>query len=189
MSLTLPIVVGKKYVRRDGKVITVQAPDTQFFEDTAFVGADDESKMQSPNNLVWVSVGRVSTINIDPFDLVADYTEPAKGHPHAALMAQFAEDASETDEPWKRWEMKWKAGWIPLEMIYLWKKDMDFRRKPTITPDPHAESAAEYAKDMAETNQAWQRWETKPTPNADWQPMFVHPCWHSDSQYRRKASA
>ena len=27
-------------------------------------------------------------------------------HKHAALMLQYAQDAAETDKPWKRWEVK-----------------------------------------------------------------------------------
>jgi len=41
------------------------------------------------------------------FELVQEKPQPqSKGHPHAELMAQYAEDAKETDKPWERWEIK-----------------------------------------------------------------------------------
>ena len=58
------------------------------------------------------------------------------GHIHAELMAQYAEDARETDAPWKRWEFKdkYESLWRNLSTNPGWHKDDEYRRKPrTIT--------------------------------------------------------
>jgi len=52
------------------------------------------------------------------------------GHEHAALMAQYAQDAAETDKPWERWEcdggcLVWTACIGPL----LWMPETRYRRK------------------------------------------------------------
>jgi hypothetical protein len=83
MSLTLPIQVGKKYVRRDGKTVVVRGLhglcDSIFF-------TDDGKKF----NDGFVVSGRASSSGDHPFDLIADSIEPAVGHPQASFMAQAA---------------------------------------------------------------------------------------------------
>jgi hypothetical protein len=62
-------------------------------------------------------------------------TEP-KPHPHAALMAEYAKDAAETEAPWERWEMRHKdaGGWATCQGHPNWVQHRVFRRKPqTIT--------------------------------------------------------
>jgi hypothetical protein len=52
-------------------------------------------------------------------------------HKHAALMAQYAQDAAETDTPWERWE--WKRcdnKWCQMSVNPGWATDYDYRRKP-----------------------------------------------------------
>lgn len=54
------------------------------------------------------------------------------GHKHAALMAEYAKDAAETDKPWERWEWygqisnKWRA----CNSHPTWDENSQFRRKP-----------------------------------------------------------
>lgn len=62
--------------------------------------------------------------------------EPEKakptGHPHAALMAQYAEDARETAEPWKLWQKRVvpKDAWVTCNDHPGWMQDVEYRRAP-----------------------------------------------------------
>lgn len=91
MPLTLPIQIGKKYVCRDGAVITAQR--CGFLDVAAFVN-EKSVFPESGSVWVWLSNGRHYNENeTHNNDLVADYIEPAVetvGHIHAALMALFA---------------------------------------------------------------------------------------------------
>lgn len=53
-------------------------------------------------------------------------------HIHAELMALYAQDAMETDEPWTRWEIKHLAEneWSPVKSYPFWSKEFQYRRKP-----------------------------------------------------------
>jgi len=56
-------------------------------------------------------------------------------HIHAELMRQYAEDAMETEKPWKRWEqlagyISNDSEWITLSGSPTWNKKFLFRRKP-----------------------------------------------------------
>lgn len=59
-----------------------------------------------------------------------------KGHPHAALMAEYAKDAAETDKPWERWEMSAGGRWYHMSDCPRWETDMQYRRKPEPPGDP-----------------------------------------------------
>lgn len=119
MTLTLPIVVGKRYVRRDGAVVTVQSS----INGTATIGECAA---------VFCTTGRA---NLDDGpatsqDLVADYVE-ATAHPHAASMALYAQDAAETSEPWLRWEYTdAEHPWRTMGGHPGWILDTKYRRKP-----------------------------------------------------------
>lgn len=176
-SLTLPIAVGKKYVQRNGDIVSIDRHDI-----TGWVG--DGNKTWKTDNGSW-SPRHLGSMS----DLVADYIEPAKGHPHAALMAEFAKDAEECETPWERWQ--WKQAvedvWRDCDgMMPSWSAWLDYRRKPTVTPDPHAQSAAEYAKDMAVSDKAWEGWEVMHADSNEWNPIASHPMWFAFAQYRRR---
>lgn len=71
-----------------------------------------------------------------------EYRRKTIGHPHAELMAQYAEDAKTTDKPWGLWEAKAKGAeiWYPLQVPARWCENQDYRRKPkkhtiTLTTD------------------------------------------------------
>ena len=49
----------------------------------------------------------------------------------------------------------------------------------------HAASMAEYAKDAAETDMPWERWEFS-CKNKEYSSLQSHPLWHADVKYRRK---
>lgn len=50
----------------------------------------------------------------------------------------------------------------------------------------HAELMALYAQDAMETDKPWERWEASPHQQFDFEPLFSHPMWDEESQYRRK---
>lgn len=75
-TLTLPIVVGRKYVRRDGKIITACEPYKKYISGVIAVKLPHEH--ESPDSLVFQKTGRFhheSACLTHPFDLVADYVE------------------------------------------------------------------------------------------------------------------
>ena len=69
-------------------------------------------------------------------------------HKHAHLMAQYAQDALETDKPWERWEVATISGneWGSLPGNPIWGEYAEYRRKPhtltyTVTiPEPLREA-------------------------------------------------
>lgn len=187
-TLTLPIVVGKKYVRRDGAVI--QATPSRHGDDWVRVNHDEP--VETNGCSVRVNHGGVWSIGEAKHDLVSDYIEPAKGHPHAALMMEFAKDAAEFERPWELWQVKRtvcegeEAEWESMNIADAFWPSCEFRRRPTVTPDPHAENAAEYAKDMALSDKAWEGWEYRHQDSRQWGTCTGHPQWFSNLQYRRK---
>lgn len=51
---------------------------------------------------------------------------------------------------------------------------------------PHATLMAEYAKDAAETDRPWERWEYQDQGCTTWHAVAGHPYWTTSVQYRRK---
>lgn len=51
-------------------------------------------------------------------------------HPHAELMALYAKDATETDEPWELWSFNKGYGWEDLYTHPKWTIQHKYRRKP-----------------------------------------------------------
>lgn len=63
-------------------------------------------------------------------------------HPHAENMRLYAEDATETDRPWERWECRkrgevhrqggrWVHAWEHCQPdMRSWRPDYEYRRKP-----------------------------------------------------------
>lgn len=54
-----------------------------------------------------------------------------KGHIHAELMAQYAEDAKTTTKPWEMWQVKGEDNtwWVCIDHP-MWGRDTKYRRKP-----------------------------------------------------------
>ena len=50
-------------------------------------------------------------------------------HKHAALIAQYAQDATETDAPWERWEVSFGGGFIGVTGHPNWSVNHEYRRK------------------------------------------------------------
>lgn len=101
-------------------------------------------------------------------------------HKHAALMAQYAQDALETDRPWDRWQISASGNkWGPLFEHPRWVSDWGYRRKPrtltyTITiPEPLREApellglywmaqlSGEYCTQMYWHGREWELWRLK----------------------------
>ena len=130
-KLTLPIEFGKRYRRRDGVVVIARKGSGML----AYVGDYVYSDRVSIDELVWLGTGRVSRHGREsPFDLVAD-ADATEGHPHAALMAEYAKDAAVNPKPWTLWQYKkgpdhdWRDCSTPV-----WDPGFAYRRKPrTIT--------------------------------------------------------
>lgn len=51
-------------------------------------------------------------------------------HIHAALMLQYAQDASTTDKPWELWEYFSDHEWDKLTGSPAWEECTKYRRKP-----------------------------------------------------------
>ena len=53
-------------------------------------------------------------------------------HKHAALMAEYAKDALETDTPWKLWQFRASTGeiWRDCKHNPAWEDYRDYRHKP-----------------------------------------------------------
>lgn len=63
----------------------------------------------------------------DSFVLVRD--KPV-GHPHAALMAEYAKDALTSKEPWKNWEHRdAPSAWFACNSSPAWNSARQYRRK------------------------------------------------------------
>lgn len=54
-----------------------------------------------------------------------------------------------------------------------------------MTAHKHAQLMALYAKDAAETDRPWERWECR-SRTVNWISMVAHPSWGLDSEFRRK---
>lgn len=55
------------------------------------------------------------------------------GHIHAAVMAEYAKDALETDKPWERWEFSCDdQEYVSLDTHPSWLKYTKYRRKPKV---------------------------------------------------------
>lgn len=67
----------------------------------------------------------------------------AKGHPHAALMKQYAEDAETHERPWELWEYKDAVlkTWKPCGYHPEWHSDNEYRRT---ADQPEIEYGEEY---------------------------------------------
>ena len=77
-------------------------------------------------------------------------TETKTSNPHAALMAQYAADAAETDTPWERWQLKQagEADWIDLTSSPGWSPVFEYRRKPAAPAEPEPKPTANEPFDL-----------------------------------------
>lgn len=182
MSLTLPIVVGKKYVCRNGSVAEAINLHAQYSD---WIWCNDGKNRVASSGQYFPPQGESA------LDFVADYIEPAKRHPHSAHITKFAWDARETATPWDRWQTSNDEGrtWHAMDKMDGFNPDWMYRPKPVITPDPHAESMKLYAEDAAQTDKAWERWQGRLDRHDEWRDCTWHPAWVPREEYRRKPVA
>ena len=71
--LTLPIEIGKKYIRRDGTIITAQSPHSDFVFDLVYVGTHATATAESLM-YAWIDSGLIyDGEHTHCNDLIADY--------------------------------------------------------------------------------------------------------------------
>ena len=84
--LTLPIEIGKKYVRRDGIVVEAKAPQDSMVTACVYVGLENEATAEALAH-AYSNTGRIydeSSTRAMPFDLVADAEADPNGlHPNS----------------------------------------------------------------------------------------------------------
>lgn len=54
------------------------------------------------------------------------------GHIHAELMAQYATDAKQHDEPWELWQHYASGTWVDCVRHPSWSSNSQYRRKPRL---------------------------------------------------------
>ena len=107
------------------------------------------------------------------------------GHIHAAAMAQYAEDALETDKPWERWEFCHMRGeYQSLHGHPEWVEDNEYRRKPQVilingheVPEPHRTPLQDYVYYWVPdifTGATRYRWQDDDEDNSYLRNGFVH---------------
>ena len=119
------------------RVVHLHIPE--WVAESVSVDPDDEI---APVRVMWSD----TTVPAFPTDVTGFYTEqgtfdPAddkprialkvvKGHPHAALMKQYAEDAETHERPWKLWEYKGGAlkTWKHCGCHPGWSLGFEYRR-------------------------------------------------------------
>ena len=136
-KLTLPIQVGKKYVRRDGEVVVAKRPSHNRSTACVFIGTGEVHEDIGGVEHAWTENGLIyDKSETNRRDLVADYVE-VTGHVHAELMAEYAKDAAKSKEPWKDWEISASfdsTHWISCKSSPGWDSARHYRRKPkTVT--------------------------------------------------------
>lgn len=92
-----------------------------------------ESSGNVTKNLMYKSTAIGCNMTPEEF-LNLVYEPEEKGHVHAELMAQYAEDAKTHPEPWKLWQKKTECldwlGWTDCTTSPAWDSSYEYRRKP-----------------------------------------------------------
>lgn len=87
-KFTLPIKVGKKYVRRDGVVVTAQMGASAFDSKCIYVGTGHRPQTIGIDH-VWEATGRVDYHGgLHQHDLVADFVEESPKKPKKSTAKQ-----------------------------------------------------------------------------------------------------
>lgn len=133
--ITLPITIGKKYVRRDGKTITALPSPEGYSPDLVCVAAPEEAGRwgrSAQEVLAYMSTGAVNSPQYKhPHDLVADAEGAPDAHIQCAFIEQYAQDWKACPHPWKMWQVfSAFEGWQDLEAHPLWLDYVQYRRKP-----------------------------------------------------------
>ena len=96
-------------------------------------------------------------------------------HKHAHLMAQYAQDALETETPWTRWQvLRLDAGgqWVDCFIPIGWGVEAEYRRKPrTMT---YTVTIPEPLREAPEVGETYYVADPRARDFYDWQ------YWHND---------
>lgn len=98
----------------------------------------DVAKAALEDGAIWsTSTSTISLTSVENFikSWDSNHKEPAvKGHKWAKEMAQYAQDAMETEFPWERWQFRCDDGgsWLQCSENPEWVKSHQYRRKPDI---------------------------------------------------------
>lgn len=97
--------------------------------------ADFEGDVLALRALRYLELAFDCEVDRSQYDAVMDTPAPEpkpNGHPHAALMAEYAKDAAETDKPWERWEYQDQGciTWHAVAGHPYWTTNARYRRKP-----------------------------------------------------------
>lgn len=87
----------------------------------------------SPTTIIWRNIGLKKVMQYAQNGYRPDHFRVAPGqtgHSHADLMAQYAEDAKKTAEPWKLWEYDIGTGWLACSEHPSFKAGCNYRRRP-----------------------------------------------------------
>lgn len=135
LALTLPVRINRQYISRGGTVVTAG----NFTNDPNTVRVYINA---GTSYVVHAATGALAGTGAPSMsDLVADYPGVAKtatetkpqGHPHAARMTEYAEDALSNPEPWALWEVRNPGGpWAPMGPTLSWAERAEYRRKPKL---------------------------------------------------------
>lgn len=206
-KLTLPIEIGRKYVRRDGVVVTAQERHPGIDSGCAYVG-DGEPREKGTLH-VYQETGRVwSDESSSRLDLVADYVE-APAVPDGFTPWGGGEQPAETrgrlvtvvlrgwpgvqDDP----ADTLRGSHIPNGSDIIAYKLADEQAAavpaqidgPSAVPHPHAASMLLYAQDATKTAKPWLLWECHRhdlPADSPWISLIGHPEWNPRVDYRRK---
>lgn len=77
------------------------------------------------------------------------------GHPHAELMAQYAEDAKTSPHPWTQWEFENNVGWAELRGHPLWNPFVKYRRKRDVISISNYEFPKPQSIELAPGQRYW----------------------------------
>lgn len=109
---------------------------------------------------------------------VLNSTHPRVGHPHAQVMAQYAEDARTASAPWLLWEWRPLAGgpWKSLASSPAWDLRSLYRRKPrTVMINGYEVPEPERVVSAGWRGEYW-------IPDVARNPLVLGPCmWDGDA--------
>lgn len=99
-----------------------QTSDKDLLPDREYIFVDGSLALTSASTLSYFESHNYSEI---VFPL------PSKGHIHAELMAQYAEDARTTDKPWDLYQIKTVLNtWKDIGSQFIFDSNCTYRRKP-----------------------------------------------------------
>lgn len=193
MNLTLPIEIGRRYLRRDGKIVTARTGHPSLYDAIAYVGDSEDASRDSYEH-VWLRSGLVSK-HSETFkmDLIAgplsdDWIEWGGGgcpvDPETRVALLFR-DGDFAPGPHVASTLRWgHCGTMGDIFAY---RILAAEQSAQPTGHPHAKLVIEYGNDLLTDAEAWLGWQYRgtDTPDPDWKQCGDHPRWNVLHEYRR----